>query len=215
MSKTAWLLIDIGGVLELVDDASWPDEFAARCERRLGLAPGEYQARLASLDLPDATRRSGVADAYWSAVAEALGADSSAREAMVADFWDAYCGRRNDDLLDHLRSLHGHVGLAILSNSGDGAREEEERRYAFSELFDPILYSHETGVTKPDREAFTIALSAMGAGPADVLFIDDATHNVEAAQGLGIPSHVYVDVPSTIDAIRRHLAARRGDDMRA
>jgi FMN phosphatase YigB (HAD superfamily) len=205
MSRVTWLLLDIGGVLELVDDATWPEEFARRWERRLGLEAGEYDRRLAAVELPDATRSPGVADRYWREVATALGADEPARAEMVADFWDAYCGRRNDVLLDHLATLRGRVGLAILSNSGDGAREEEERRYAFSELFDPILYSHEIGVVKPDEDAFRITLSTLGAQPGEVFFIDDASHNVESAQRLGIRAHLYIDAASAIDAIEQTL----------
>jgi putative hydrolase of the HAD superfamily len=207
MTAVRWLLLDIGGVLELVDDAAWPEEFARRWERRLDLAPGDYERRLAAVDLPDATRTSGVADRYWRAVAAALGADDEDRGAMVADFWDAYCGRRNDLLLDHLATLRGRVGLAILSNSGDGAREEEERRYAFSKLFDPILYSHEIGVLKPDDAAFRLTLAALGAEPGEVLFLDDAPHNVEAARRLGIRAHLYVDADAAIRTIEQALAS--------
>ncbi len=206
MTAVRWLLLDIGGVLELVDDDAWPTEFARRWEHRLGLEPGDYDRRLAAVDLPDATRTAGVADRYWRGVAAALGADDDERTAMIADFWDAYCGRRNDVLLDYLATLQCRVGLAILSNSGDGAREEEERRYAFSALFDPILYSHETGVMKPDDEAFRIALSSLGAAP-DEVFLDDAPHNVDAARHLGIRAHHYVDADLAIRVIEQSLTS--------
>lgn len=104
-----------------------------------------------------------------------------------------------------LSTLRGRVGLAILSNSGDGAREEEERRYRFSELFDPICYSHEIGVTKPNPLAFEIALGQMSTQPSNVFFIDDVTENIAAAQELGMRAHLHVDTKSTIDAIQRTL----------
>jgi putative hydrolase of the HAD superfamily len=207
VTAVRWLLLDIGGVLELVDDASWPDAFARRWERRLGLDPGEYDRRLAAVDLPDATRTAGVADRYWREVAAALGADDEDRVAMIGDFWDAYCGRRNDLLLDYLATVQDRVGLAILSNSGDGAREEEESRYAFSKLFDPILYSHEIGVLKPDDDAFRLTLSALDAEPGDVLFLDDAPHNVDAARRCGIRAHLYVDAGSAIRTIEQALTS--------
>lgn len=208
MTRVGWLLVDVGGVLEVVDDSAWPEAFAASWERRLGLTAGEYAARLAEVDLPDATRRTGVADEYWRLVAAALGADPAQRSEMIADFWDAYCGRLNDALWQTLSRARGELGLAILSNSGDGAREEEERRYGFSRLFDPILYSHEIGVLKPDPGAFEIALTAMGARPDEVLFIDDAAHNVDAAQLLGMRAHLHVDDRSTVRAIEQALASR-------
>lgn len=199
-----WLLLDIGGVLELTDDA-WPQRFRARWAERLGLAEKEFTQRLAAADLPDSTIRSGVADRFWHAYGIAVGASASEREAMRADFWDEYCGTGNEELLDVLRALQGTVGLAILSNSGDGAREEEERRFGFAALFDPICYSHETGVAKPAAGAFQAALHRMDAAPDEVLFVDDHAENVEAARRLGLRAHLHVRNADTVAAIRETL----------
>jgi putative hydrolase of the HAD superfamily len=200
-----WLLLDIGGVLELVDDRGRPQTFASRWAPVLGLTREQFTHRLSRADLPDATRQTGVAEAYWRGVGRALDASADQLTAMRADFWDEYCGVADDELLSYLSGLRGTVGLAILSNSGDGAREEEERRYGFSALFDPICYSHEIGVTKPDAEAFLIALERMGARPDSVLFIDDVAENVAAAQRLGMRAHLHVETGSTIQALERAL----------
>jgi HAD superfamily hydrolase (TIGR01509 family) len=171
-----WLLLDIGGVLEIVDDRSWPGEWTARWTTRLGLDPEELLRLLAGDRTPETA-------------------------AMRADFWDAYCGTANE-LLDVLRDVRGRVRLSILSNSADGARDEEERRYGFSSLFDPICYSHETGVAKPDPEAFATVLARMGADPGRVLFIDDLSDNIDAARALGLRTHLHVGNAGTIAAIR-------------
>ncbi|WP_240347237.1 HAD-IA family hydrolase [Curtobacterium sp. 24E2] len=121
---------------------------------------------------------------------------------MRADFWDAYCGSLNEPLFDFVAGLRGTVGLAILSNSGDGARQEEERRFGFSAVFDPICYSHEIGVTKPEPEAFRIALDQLAAAPEDVLFVDDVPENIEAARAMGIRVHLHAETADTIAAIR-------------
>lgn len=203
-----WLLLDIGGVLEIVDDASRAGSFAARWAPPLGITADEFTRRIAAADLPDITRRTGVADEYWRRLGAALGASAPQLAALRADFWDDYCGVANEDLLLHLTTLRGRVGLAILSNSGDGAREEEERRYGFSTLFDPICYSHEIGVTKPDPAAFDTAVRLMGAEPHSVLFIDDVTDNVAAARQSGLRAHLHLDTAGTIDAIDRFLDGR-------
>jgi len=176
-----WLLFDVGGVLEVTDDASWPLAFTRRWALRLNLTVTEYQARLESAELPDAGIRSGVEEEFWRGYAAAVGASAIQLHMMRADYWDAYCGQVNTELLDLARSLVGQVGLAILSNSGDGARREEERRFGFSAMFDPICYSHEIGVAKPDPEAFRIALHAMNADADEVLFIDDIQANIAGA----------------------------------
>lgn len=202
MATVDWLLFDVGGVLEVVDDATWPVRFAERCAARLGLTPEALAHRLDAADLPDAGLRSGVEEEYWSRFGAALGADADALAAMRKDFWNAYCGIGNEVLLAEARSLVGRVGLAILSNSGDGARREEERRYGFAALFDPICYSHEMGVAKPDARAFEIALAAMGAAAGRVLFIDDLPANIEAARAVGMQTHRHTDDETTLGAIR-------------
>ncbi|WP_374010375.1 HAD family hydrolase [Leifsonia sp. LS-T14] len=198
----SWLLLDIGGVLEIVDDSGRAGSFASRWAPVLGLTAEEFTQRIAEADLPDAARNKAVADAYWRGIGGALGASPEQLASMRCDFWDDYCGVANDELLAFLGRLQGQVGLAILSNSGDGAREEEERRYGFSRVFDPICYSHEIGVTKPDAGAFHIALDQMGAQPSGVLFIDDVADNVAAARRLGMRAHLHVDNATTIAAVR-------------
>ena len=200
-----WILYDIGGVIEIVDDHSWPTELRVRWSDRLGLTPEEYDARLLAADLPDTTVQSGIADQYWRGVAEALLLSDAEIASMRAELWDAYCGDENAELLDHARSLRSRARLAILSNSGDGAREEEERRFGLSAVFDPICYSHEQGVLKPDARAFEQALARMNTTADQVLFIDDNLPNVHAAQALGIHALLHSDNTTTIDAIERFL----------
>jgi putative hydrolase of the HAD superfamily len=135
-----------------------------------------------------------------------VGADADQLAQMRAEHWDAYCGVANTELLDWARARIGEVGLAILSNSGDGAREEEERRFGFSRIFNPICYSHEIGFTKPDPAAYLAALRAMDARPDEVVFVDNAPTAVTGAQACGIRSILHVDNATTIAALEKALA---------
>jgi putative hydrolase of the HAD superfamily len=56
----------------------------------------------------------------------------------------------------------------------------------YDDLFDVSCYSCEPGVTKPGREFFRRALDQIGAHASEVLFIDDAMRNVEAAREAGL-----------------------------
>lgn len=208
-----WILFDVGGVLELVDDASWPISYVARCARRLGISADEFEARLATVLLPDSGTRSGVEEEFWRVYGAAVGAGPQQLQAMRDDFWDAYCGRANTELIDFARSLVGRVGLAILSNSADGAREQEERRFGFASVFDPICYSHEIGVNKPDERAFRAALDRMRTTPESVIFVDNRVENTEAATALGLQSVLHVDNPTTIGAITAMLATSSADPL--
>jgi FMN phosphatase YigB (HAD superfamily) len=201
MVRADWLLFDIGGVLEVVDDA-WFTRFIERCGRRIGMTHAELTALLDAADLPDLAVRSDVEEPFWRTFGAAIGADPDMLAAMRADFWDAYCGTADERLLNEARGLVGRVGLAILSNSADGARREEERRYGFASIFDPIGYSHEIGLTKPDPRVFEFMLAAMGTVPERTLFIDDVPENVEAARALGMLAHLHQDDAGTLAVLR-------------
>lgn len=100
-------------------------EFQHRWQVRSGLTADEYRARGAAIDLPAIDIRAGTADGYWEEVGNALGMSTATVERMRAEMWDEYCGSPNDELMEYAISLQSRVGLAILSNSVDGAREEE------------------------------------------------------------------------------------------
>src|SRR5262249_24209129 len=96
---------------------------------------------------------------------------------------------------------------AILSNSSDGARREEMARYSFDEFFDPIIYSHEVGLAKPDPAVFRLACARTGVGPDERIFIDDVGDHVAAARDLGIHAILHSSTAATIAAVNALLAS--------
>jgi putative hydrolase of the HAD superfamily len=56
----------------------------------------------------------------------------------------------------------------------------------YDELFDVKLYSCDLGVAKPDVAFFQKAATRIGAEPAEILFIDDHSPNVESARATGM-----------------------------
>lgn len=206
MATKPWILFDIGGVFALADDGLWQPRFSAALRERAGLDLDEFSARVDAADLPRIDIEQGRESDYWRRLGTALGFDPAAQAEVRAQFWNAYCGTANTELLDYARSLPAHVGRAALSNSADGAREEEERRFGLSAVVDPIVYSHEIGVSKPDAAAYTTALARMGADPGDVLFIDDHQVSLDGARALGIRCLLHTDNATTMAAIEEFLA---------
>lgn len=204
-----WILFDIGGVLEVVDDDQWQTRWMERWLFKAGLTHEQYQARAAAVDLPNIALHSGVEAEYWRLFGATLGLNSAEIAQMRTEMWDAYCGTGNTELIEYAKGLKGRAGLAILSNSADGAREEEERRYGFSQLFDPICYSHELGAAKPDQAAYLKTLGAMNAQPHEVFFIDDREEAVQAAAALGIQSVRHESNQTTIAAVESFLTSTR------
>ena len=142
MTAVQGVVFDIGGVLERID----PVTFLDRWQERLGLSDAAMAAALAQVVrnsnqlLDQNVGPVGGIDEHEvrRQYQAALGLDDAAADELVSDLWDWYCGELDDELMTYIRSLHGRVRLAILSNSGPGARQVEQDRYDFAALFDPI-----------------------------------------------------------------------------
>lgn len=63
-----------------------------------------------------------------------------------------------------------------------------EQRLALSRFLEWSFVSCDTGVRKPDREAFAGPLARLAVAPEECLFVDDREANCAAARALGIPA---------------------------
>jgi HAD superfamily hydrolase (TIGR01509 family) len=194
------LILDIGGVLELAPPTGW----LARWDERLGLPPGTADGRLA--DVGEAGEVGTIGEnEVREQVAARLGLDPVDTESFMADLWDEYLGTPNTELVDYVAQLRPRCRLGILSNSFVGARELETAAYGFDRLVDEIVYSHETGVRKPDPRAFAITCARLQVRPGDCLFVDDFAPNAEAAHAVGMRAHLFEDNAGTLARIAAHL----------
>ncbi len=123
------MLFDIGGVLEIVDDDTWPQDLTQRWADRVGLPIDAFRSTLAAADLPRTDITHGTEDAYWQGFGLALGIDADACRVMRSELWDAYCGTANRELIDFAAMLRPRAEVAILSNS---ATEHARKRSAVS-----------------------------------------------------------------------------------
>lgn len=196
------VVLDIGGVLEVIDD----DVFPAPAEARLGLAPGAIAGGLAGL--PGDAMTGGVTEAQIRAEWQrALDLDDDQVEELVEDYWRWYVGTIDQPLLDWFAAQRGIRRTGILSNSGPGARERE-RVHGFEEVTDVIVYSHEVGLAKPDPAAYELTARRLGVAAHEVLFLDDVAANVEAARGAGWHAVLHLDTSASIAEMERIIAER-------
>lgn len=199
------VVFDIGGVLERVDD--YESVLGAAWRARLGMSGDDFMAALAAIDPRRLSETGRMSESEWAdRCAKCLGLSPGQRQEFVADVWDWYCGELDTELMAFAASLRPRMRTAIISNSADGARREELARYAFDEIFDPIIYSHEVGVAKPDPAIFGLATSLLGVAPAEMIFIDDWPGHIEVARSLGIHAILHRSTPETIDKINSLLA---------
>lgn len=196
-------VFDLGGVLEVVDDARWQREWAARWEDAAGrksgaLDAGADAATVSALEGGSITEPQMVA---WFEAALGLTPERSAE--MLADMWDEYCGVLDLALRGLVLELRRTMRTAVLSNSVDGARREDQRRFDLASMFDILVYSDEVGCAKPDPAIFHLTEQHLGVEPDEVVFLDDREEHVRAARALGWHAIHHRDTPTSIAAVRR------------
>ena len=96
-----------------------------------------------------------------------------------------------EDLLELIRSLRGRYPLYVLSNNNPISRAYfcemmKECGLDPAEVFEKEFYSYEMHLLKPAREVYEHVVESIGTRPEEILFIDDARDNIEAAQAAGI-----------------------------
>jgi len=197
------VVFDIGGVLEIVEPY---ETLLGVWARRVGRSPAELQGTvaerlggrsLATGEVSQAEHRKAWQDAFDLSDEQADG--------VMRDLWAWYCGQPDSAMVDFAASLRPRFATAILSNSADGAREEEQARYGFEQLVDVIVYPHEVGLAKPDPRIFALTCDRLGLLPGELVLVDDVAANVEGARALGLHAVLHADAVTSIAAVGRLL----------
>lgn len=87
--------------------------------------------------------------------------------------------------IEFARQLANFYPLAILSNTDEAHIKFLEARYDFFSLFREKIYSFETGMMKPHKEIYELALQRMKADRFETLFIDDVEENILTPSRMG------------------------------
>lgn len=106
------------------------------------------------------------------------------------------------ELLDELRR-RDQVRLLALTNWSSDTFPHASATFDFLTWFEAVVVSGDEQLAKPDERLFRLLLERHGLDPATTVYIDDAPHNVAAAERLGLVALQFTD-PATL---RRDLAA--------
>jgi putative hydrolase of the HAD superfamily len=147
-------------------------------------------------------------DDVHRAIQDRLALDEQQLASFMADVWREYVGTANTELIEYARGLRPRYRTGILSNSFVGAREREQTAYGFEDLVDEIVYSHESGMAKPDPRIYALVCERLGARPGETVFLDDVERCVAGARDAGIHAVRYRDNAQAIAEIEKLLATR-------
>ncbi|WP_333619334.1 HAD family hydrolase [Dietzia sp.] len=109
---------------------------------------------------------------------------------LIVDYFGVLDGTEEDR--QGWRELLAEIGendvkLAVLSNEpqGPGAQRVKDDATTFYGI-DTVILSGETGVEKPEAQAFENAADVLGFGPRECVLVDDAIENVHGAVQIGM-----------------------------
>lgn len=95
------------------------------------------------------------------------------------------------EVLAYAAKLHEKYKTALLTNASYEFLQPVVERAKLDDVFDEIIMSSVVGVTKPNPEIFEEALSRLGVGPQEAVFIDEIDYNVHGAKAVGLNTILY------------------------
>lgn len=194
------VVFDIGGVLEYTPSLGVPEKW----EEILRLPQGDLGRRLHDVWRGGSLGLLSLEEVHRD-IAEILRITPARVDALMADVWTEYLGTPNTELIGYLRDLRPAYRTGIVSNSFVGAREREQAAYGFGDLVDVIVYSHEVGVAKPDRQVYAVACERLEVAPEETVFLDDTPEAVDGAREAGLRALLFKDNAQAIREIEALL----------
>lgn len=118
--------------------------------------------------------------------------------------FNAWPDRLFDETLSLLRAIPPKYNRALLSNINPQHWGRAEIEGQLTGCFDHTFLSYQTGLIKPDHDAFELVVKTFDCRSDEVLFFDDSMMNVEAAADFGMQAVLTIG----IDAVENDLQER-------
>ena len=179
MIKT--VIFDLGGVLVRTDDK----EPRTKLAERFGMSYDDLNALVYGCESAEmATRGEITAEEHKETVLSEIGLPPGTFPEFGEEFWAGDSLDRQ--LVEFIDNLRGEYKTVLLSNAWDDLRPLLEEQWKIDGIFDHIFISAELKIYKPDPEIFQFVIDSLSQDPAELIFIDDFTENIEAARAAGI-----------------------------
>ena len=200
--NTELIFFDVGGVL--VSQRTDPAEFASiiglddstECvtlvDKAVWAHRDSYDEGMSDLD-------------FWDSVSGDCGlpqpSEDQVRKLVTADASRMHAiDEAAAHLLSDLRTAGYNLGL-LTNMPATHASVVMESAWAQRYINGPMIFSSHVGMTKPNRGIYREALAAAQQEPQNLLYIDDRSEYVKAAEYLDIPALIW----ENIDAVREDL----------
>lgn len=192
------LIFDFGSVLLRMVDETPRHQLAAHYDIPLETI---YQQVFDSPTAAPASLGKLTIAQHWEAVFAALNIPPAERSAFTEQFWSA--DALDEALIAYIRTLRRRYKIGLLSNAWDDLRQALDERFGIVHDFDKLIISAEVGLAKPDPRIYHLALERLGAQPAETVFLDDVSVNVDAARAVGLHAIQYRDFAQAREELER------------
>lgn len=189
------LLFDIGNVLVTFDF----NRAALRMAERSPLRKDAIMEAIAPFKNPLESGQMPDSEFVYRAM-EAIDFQGS-----TAEFKDMWCDifALNEPMALTLATLPRKVPAYLFSNTNGLHLDWLLGRFAIFKHFDGGIYSHTARVMKPQPGMYEQAVTTFGLDPAQTLYVDDLSPNIQTGKDLGFVCHHYD--PANHSALHQHL----------
>jgi putative hydrolase of the HAD superfamily len=181
------ILTDLDGVIR-----HWNSDSIHKKEIEFGFQPGYLYSICFEEKLLLKVITGQISDAEWrnrvQIILSRSMSKSSAKE--LVDSW-THSEVHIDEKIIEIYKEHYPSAKVVLATNATSRLNQDMKDHGLDNMFDVVLNSSELGVAKPSHRFFYKAMSILGVGFDEVIFVDDSVTNVQYAMRLGIRSHPY------------------------
>ncbi len=174
-----------------------------RFEKDFSISPSIFMPKL--LEIMEAIRKPNAQPAfnYWKPILKEWNVDLSESE-----FWDYWFKAEipSEKMINFAKSLRQKgIKVFILSNNFKERAEYYGHYSWIHEAVDKVYFSWQTGLIKPNIEAWKLVLSENKLEPKDCIYFDDQQKNLDAAENIGIKSYMFTDETKLERIVNEHF----------
>lgn len=190
------VIFDLNGVF--IHSPKLSDRF----EKDFNVPVSEFLPKLG--EIMDNVRKPNAKSAfsYWEPVLKEWNVNLTEKE-----FWDYWFSAENssEEMISLARDLKSRGIKVITLSNNFKERADYYGHYPWMhEVMDKTYFSWQTGLVKPNVEAWKLVLKDFSLEPNECIYFDDQEKNLKAAESLGIKSFMFSspeEVKVKIDAL--------------
>lgn len=181
MKKIKCIVFDFGGVISKRQNIKYIKKICRILNIKLDEFQSLYTQKREDYD-------TGLIDAktYWTKTVNLIGKQVSQTDFKKIIEYDVKSWLDiNEETISYIQSIKDKSILALLSNMTFDTLQEIGNMY-WLDYFQLKIFSCEKKVAKPNPRIYKICLEVLNMIPQQILFVDDSTENIMAAQKMGI-----------------------------